>query len=123
MKPVLALSVVYPAGDWIRLGKKTLEIRQWSPESLPLRDLVIVQNKIRLSSSGITEDPDGEAVAIVDIESVADWQESQLAEACATYWEHGWKAWQLTNIRPLYSPTSVTAKLRIYPMEWPNSTP
>ncbi len=54
-----ALSVVAPAGDRIRTGQKTLEIRQWKPDGLPLRDLVIVQNTLRLSSNGITEDPNG----------------------------------------------------------------
>lgn len=60
MKSHPALSVIAPAGDLIRSGKKTLEIRQWIPESIPLRDLVIVQNKIRLSRDGVSDDPDGD---------------------------------------------------------------
>ena len=119
MKLYSALSVVYPAGDLIRSGEKTLEIRQWRPESLPLRDLIIVQNKIRLSSAGVTEDPEGEAVAIVDIDSVEDWREDQIAEACATYWEPGWTAWKLTNVRPLKGKASLPARLRIYAVEVP----
>lgn len=86
MKSYAALSVAVPAGDRIRSGKKTLEIRQWSPESVPLRDLVIVQNKTRLSSNGVTEDPHGEAVAIVDVESVEEWKENEVNEACVSYW-------------------------------------
>jgi hypothetical protein len=43
MKTHPALSVVAPAGDRIRSGKKILESRQWSPESVPLRYPVIVQ--------------------------------------------------------------------------------
>ncbi|MEG0488679.1 MAG: ASCH domain-containing protein, partial [Acinetobacter sp.] len=40
-----ALSIVAPAGQWVSEGKKTLEIRSWQPESLPLKDLLIVENK------------------------------------------------------------------------------
>lgn len=119
MKSHPALSVVAPAGDWIRSGRKTLEIRRWSPDSIPLRDLVIVQNQIRLSGDGMTEDPDGEAVAIVDVESVEEWKENEINEACATYWESGWKAWRLTNLRPLHLDGRYPARLKIYPIDLP----
>lgn len=116
-----ALSVVFPAGDLVRSGRKTIEVRQWTPETLPLRDLVIIQNQQRLSSNGITEDPDGRAVAIVDIESVEDWKEDQINEACASYWEPGWKAWLLTNVRPLELETPFLARLRIYSIVLPKN--
>ena len=119
MKTHPALSVVAPAGDLIRSGEKTLEIRQWSPDAVPLRDLVIIQNKIRLSSDGLTDDPDGKAVAIVDVESVEEWKESEINEACASYWESGWKAWQLVNVRPLYLDDRYPARLRIYSIDLP----
>lgn len=119
MKPSLALSVLAPAGNLIVSGKKTLEVRQWQPDLLPLRDLVIVQNTIRLSSGGVTEDPNGRAVALVDIEAVAAWRETQIAEACATYWEPGWMAWRISNLRPLKLEVRVPARLRIYPLDLP----
>jgi ASCH domain. len=115
-----ALSVVAPAGDNIHAGRKTLEIRDWVPEELPLRNLVIIQNRTRLSSNGITEDPDGEAVAIVDIETITDWQEEELEAACASHWEQGWKAWQLSNVRPLHLAERFPARLRIYNVELPD---
>lgn len=114
-----ALSVVAPAGDWIRDGKKTLEIRRWQPETMPLRNLVIVQNSIRLSSEGMTEDPDGTAVALVDVESVEAWREEDVEPACASYWEPGWLAWRLVNVRPLTPPLLCPARLRIYSVELP----
>jgi len=117
-----ALSVVAPAGELIRSGKKTLEIRTWVPEKLPLRNLLIVQNKIRLSSGGMIHDPDGEVVAIVDVETVADWIEAEMEESCATYWEAGWKAWRLTNLRPIYTPLPAPARLRIYSLEFPEAS-
>ncbi len=119
MKSHFALSVVAPAGDRIRSGEKNLEIRQWSPGSIPLRDLVIVQNKIRLSSVGVTDDPDGEIVAVVDIESVDEWKQHEMSEACASCWEPGWKAWRLSNVRPIYLKGRYPARLRIYSIELP----
>ncbi len=59
----MLLSVIAPAGDNIRAGKKSLEIRKWIPQDLPLTDLLIVQNDIKLSGSGIYEDPDEVHVA------------------------------------------------------------
>ncbi|MGF1656066.1 MAG: ASCH domain-containing protein [Verrucomicrobiales bacterium] len=117
MKSYFALSVLAPAGDRILAGEKTLEIRQWRPESLPLRDLVIVQNKIRLSSAGISEDLDGEAIAMVDVESVDDWKPHERSEACAAYWEPGWKAWRLSNVRPWSLKGAYPARLRVYTID------
>lgn len=114
-----ALSVVAPAGDWIRDGRKTLEIRRWQPEELPLRGLVIVQNKIRLGSDGIMEDLEGMAVALVDVESVEAWCEDESEPACASYWEPGWLAWRLVNVRPITPPLPCPARLRIYTVELP----
>lgn len=69
-----------------------------------MRDLVIVQNSIRLSSDDVTEDPGGQAVALVDVASVAAWREDEIEPACATYWEPGWLAWRLVDVRPIESP-------------------
>lgn len=114
MKSYAALSVVAPAGDRIRSGLKTLEIRSWRPDALPLRDLLIVQNNVRLSREGITEDPGGKIVAMIDIESVEEWREEELAASCARKWEPGWLAWRITNVRPVDYPDEVPARLRIY---------
>lgn len=114
-----ALSVVAPAGDWIQAGKKTLEIRRWQSEEVPLWGLVIVQNSIRLGSDGPAEDPNGMAVAIVDVESVAAWREDEIEPACASYWEPGWLAWRLVNVRPIEPPLPCPARLRIYSVELP----
>lgn len=54
-----ALSVVAPAGGWIREGRKTVEVRRWIPDVLPLLDLVIVENAMRLSAGGVSRDPEG----------------------------------------------------------------
>lgn len=119
MKPHSALSVLAPAGDLIRSGRKILEIREWSPESLPLRDLVIVQNQIRLSRDGVTDDPDGEVMAIVDVESVEEWKENEMNEACGSGWEAGWMAWRLSNVRPIHVDGRFPARLRVYPIDLP----
>lgn len=114
-----ALSVVAPAGDWIRAGKKTLEVRRWQPEELPLRGLVIVQNNILLGGNGPAEDPNGMAVALVDVELIAAWREDEVEPACAGYWEPGWLAWRLVNVRPITPAFPCPARLRIYSVELP----
>lgn len=63
-----ALSIVTPAGQSIVQGQKRLEIRSWQPEQLPLKDLVIVENKNYLNKAG--DEEAGMAVAIVDIKAV-----------------------------------------------------
>lgn len=118
-----ALSIVAPGGSRIRSGEKTLEIREWAPEKLPLLNLVIVQNKIRLSSDGITEDPEGEAVALVEVVSVDPWKESDLETSCGKFWEPGWLAWRLENVRALRFDCHFPARLRIYSIEMPETLP
>jgi len=119
MQKFSALSIVSPGGKRILEGKKTLEIRKWKPDVLPLNDLVIVQNENRLSSSGVSEDPNGLAIAVVDIMKVRDWKEDDLEASCGNYWEDGWLAWEIGNVRPLPFSYPVPAKLRIYNIELP----
>jgi hypothetical protein len=115
-----ALSVVAPAGDWIREGRKTLEVRRWMPEVLPLLDLVIVENATRLSATGVSRDPEGAAIAIVDVSHVTDWTNDQLDDACGSVWEEGWFAWHLTNLRRINPPVSAPAERRIYEIDLPD---
>ena len=114
MRKHFALSVVEPAGDLIRSGRKHLEVRRWKPAVLPLRDLVIVQNTRRLSSTGLREDPDGRAVALVDVVGVREWRKEDVDAAGATHWEAGWFAWELETIRAIDQGIAVPARLRIY---------
>ena len=55
---MLALSIVSPHGTNIASGKKTLEVRSWCHPSLPVRDLLIVENSVFLSLD-MSVDPDG----------------------------------------------------------------
>ena len=113
MKQYKALSILAPYGENIANGKKTLEIRKWKPDQLPLNDVVIIQNNIKLSEA-ITEDPDGKAVALVDIVKVESWRADQQHQACALFYEEGWLAWQITNIRKIYSKNKIKAARKIY---------
>ncbi|WP_335955761.1 ASCH domain-containing protein [Acinetobacter guillouiae] len=110
-----ALSIVEPFGRFIAEGQKKMEIRSWQPESLPLKDLVIVENK-----NYLTQDDDeeiGRAVAIIDIESIHPWTESELALAMASYWEKGYWAWVISNVRPIEKLIEVPAKRKIYAID------
>lgn len=110
---MLALSIVAPHGANIASGRKTIEVRSWRPEHLPLRNLLIVENRIFLTEEGQV-DPDGKAVALVDIEEVHAWQASELEAACAKHWEPGYWAWRLVNVRPISAAVRVVAQRKLY---------
>lgn len=114
-----ALSIVFPGGTKIRDGLKTLEVRRWQPDSLPLKDLLIVENFRRLSDD-LPEDPDGKAVAIVDITEIREWKRDDFEAAAASYWEPGWLCWKIENVRPVSSTAPIPAKLRIYDVDFPD---
>ncbi|MBR7736260.1 ASCH domain-containing protein [Acinetobacter nosocomialis] len=52
MQQFLALSVVAPNGTYIAQGIKTFEVLSWVPTELPLKDLLIVENKNFLINDG-----------------------------------------------------------------------
>ena len=101
-KTYSALSIVAPNGKRIANKLKTIEVRKWIPDQLPLRDLVIVENQNYLLNEG--DEDEGAAVVLVDIESVHEWQPHEFNEACANYWEEGYWAWVISNVRPIHTP-------------------
>ncbi|KAF1049543.1 ASCH domain-containing protein [Xylophilus sp.] len=115
---MLALSIVAPHGTNIACGRKTLEIRSWKPPYLPLRNLLIVENRILLVEEG-QSDPNATAVALVDVEEVHAWQPSERAAACSTKWTPGYWAWSLSNVRPLSGRVRVAARRKLYDVQIP----
>ncbi|MEO7068325.1 MAG: ASCH domain-containing protein [Rhodanobacter sp.] len=113
---MLALSIVAPNGANIAAGRKTLEIRSWRPPLWPLRDLLIVENRIFLSGEDQV-DPDGIAVAVVDVEAVRAWLPSELDAACATEWKPDLWAWHVTHVRPVRGMFSFAARRKLYEVE------
>ncbi len=112
-----ALSLVAPGGTWIREGRKTIEVRSWRPDPLVLTDLLIVQNRRRLDRATLSSDPDGEALALVDVILVRPWLSGDLSASCSQAWTEGYFAWELANVRPVHCDRPVTARLGIYPVE------
>lgn len=110
-----ALSIVFPSGQKIANGEKTLEIRSWIPDHLPLKDLVIVENRNFLNHD--SDEEEGIAIAIVDIEAVDLWTQDDINAACATYWDRGYYAWGLSNVRSIQRPIQTIAKRKIYEIE------
>jgi len=111
-----ALSVVSPSGSRIRKKRKTIEVRTWAPETLPLQDLLIVQNDTRLTDEA-PEDIAGRVVAIVDVLNVRPWTAEDLEASGATEFQEGYLAWELSNIRPLAYGQFVPAQLGLYELE------
>lgn len=59
----------------------------------------------------------GRAVAIVDIEAIHLWTENELELATASYWEDGYWAWEISNVRPIEKYIEVPAKRKIYAID------
>lgn len=115
LKQYTALSVVAPNAGRIVQGQKTLEVRSWHPEVLPLKDVVIVENQNLLLKDG--DEESGLAVALVDIEAVHAWRVDEVEAACASYWAEGYFAWMIANVRPFDQPIQVMAKRKLYLLE------
>jgi len=90
--PRLALSIVNPAVENILAGTKRVEIRSWHPPKIPMHDLVLVQNAIYRRQDG-QEDPDGIALALVDIVEVHDWTPEE-ARSQGKQWSAGYVCWE-----------------------------
>lgn len=112
----VAISIVSPHGSNIASGKKTIEVRSWQPPKLPIKNLMVVENSVYLTQEG-QSDPDGKAVALVDVWHVEPWLPSQVEAACSNGWQPGYFAWHLENVRPLAQPPCVSAKRKLYKVE------
>ena len=110
---MLALSIVAPNGANIAAGRKTLEIRSWRPPQLPLRNLLIIENQVFLTGADEV-DPEGIAVAVVDVDEVHAWQPYELAAACATEWKPDLWAWHVTHVRPVPGAFRLAARRKLY---------
>ena len=49
--------------------------------------------------------------------AVRPWLKSDMKDSCASYYEDGWLAWELSNIRQVDYPCNVPAKLRLYDLD------
>lgn len=114
---IKALSVVAPSGSLIACGEKTLEVRRWQPDITPDEDLLIIENRNYLYQDG-EEDPQGRAVALVRIKIVRKFEQTDIAAARASYYEDGWLAWELTDIRPVSYDQNIIAVRGIYQVEF-----
>ncbi|MGF1729906.1 ASCH domain-containing protein [Photobacterium kasasachensis] len=99
----------------IASGEKTLEIRSWKPDVIPMMDVALVQNKTPLHQDG-QEDPNGYVVAIIDIVGCKPWliEGSRRAGCDESEFTSGYLAWEISNIRKLSKQVNVTAKRKFY---------
>ncbi|HEV2571208.1 MAG TPA: ASCH domain-containing protein [Beijerinckiaceae bacterium] len=113
-----AVSIVKPGGSLIASGEKTIEVRRWQPDLSPTEDLLIVENEKFLHQDG-DKDDNGKAVAVVRVKLVRPFVRSDIKAACATSFEEGWLAWELTDIRPVRDEFAALAARRIYEVAFP----
>ncbi|WP_225933070.1 ASCH domain-containing protein [Pseudomonas sp. OE 28.3] len=109
--------MVRPSGGRIASGEKILEVRRWLPDLDPSEDLLIVENERFLHNDG-DEDDNGIAVAIVRVKAVRPFILADMQAACASYFEDGWLAWVLSDIRPVTPPVTIRAARGIYEVDF-----
>jgi len=119
-KNIKALSVVRPSGRRIASGEKTLEVRRWKPELTRFDDLLIVENGRFLHRDG-DHDEDGVPIAIVKVKAVRPFTLADMEAACASYFEEGWLAWELADVRPVHFSAHIIAARDIYEVDFPSS--
>jgi hypothetical protein len=112
-----AVSVLHPAGSRIATGEKTIEVRPWRPDLAPDEDVVIVETHRRLEAVDDT-DLNGRIVAVAKVKAVRPFTVSDIARACALFFQDGQLAWELTEVRPVRPPRGpVTAARKLYELD------
>lgn len=112
-----ALSIVRPAGTQIANGQKTLEIRRWKPEIRAGEEILLVENEHFLTADG--QEEDGTAVAIITLGEIREFRPEDIPQACASYYEDGWLAWEIKTINKIDNPFSVRAARKLYEIDDP----
>lgn len=107
--------MIKPYGDLIISGKKQIEVRSWYPKYLPMKNVVLVQNKNRLSSE--YEEELGFAIGIIDIEEYRNWDKNDLEKSCCDTFSEGYYAWIISNIRAFKEQIPVIAKRKLYEID------
>ncbi|EAA9210073.1 hypothetical protein LMC80_004232 [Salmonella enterica] len=115
-----ALSIVYPAVENILNGTKDVEIRSWMPSSLPMKDLILVENRRYLNDGEI--DTHAHARAMVDILSVREWTYEDYLNQPETVtigraWKPGYYIWLIGNVRKIKNEILCDAKKGIYEID------
>ncbi|WP_224372520.1 hypothetical protein [Pseudomonas putida] len=76
-----------------------------------------MENERFLHTDG-DEDDEGIAVAIVRIKAVRPFILADMQAACASYFEDGWLAWELSDVRPITHPVTIRAARGIYEVDF-----
>lgn len=100
-----------------RFWRESLEVRHWYPDLDPCEDLLIVESGRFLHREG-DEEADGTAVAIVRVKAVRPFVQADMQAACASYFEEGWLAWELSELRPVTHQVTVRAARGIYEVDF-----
>lgn len=84
----------------------------------PSEDLLIVENGRFLHREN-DHDDNGTSVAIVKVKAVRPFTLADTEAACASYFEEGWLAWELVDVRPVQFAERVLAARGIYEIDFP----
>lgn len=76
-----------------------------------------MENERFLHNDG-DENDNGIAVAIVRVKAVRPLILADMQAACASYFEDGWLAWELSDVRPVTHPVTIRAARGIYEVDF-----
>lgn len=115
-----ALSILRPAVENIINGSKLIEIRSWVPQTIPLYNVIIVQNHNYLSADDDVDE--GNAMAMVDFTAVTPWTYELFSKqnnetTLNKQWKPGYYIWTIENVRPFSTSIPCKAKKGIYTLE------
>ncbi|WP_036112406.1 ASCH domain-containing protein [Mangrovibacter sp. MFB070] len=110
-----ALSIVHPAGTQIASGLKTLEIRRWQPEVQAGEKILLVENEHFLTTDG--QEEAGRAVAVITLGEIRAFRREDIPQACASYYEDGWLAWEIKTVKKIDNPFSIRAARKLYEID------
>lgn len=105
-------SIVAPNARCIAETMKTLELRSWQHEQLPVKNLLIIENKNFLNHPE-AEEQEG-ALALIDVDSVHILKPHEVGAECASDCAECYFAWQLSNILLIKNHVEASAKRKIY---------
>lgn len=110
-----ALSIVRPAGTQIANGLKTLEVRRWTPEIRVGEEILLVENENFLTVDG--QEEAGKAVAVITLGKIREFRQEDIPQACASYYEEGWMAWEIRTVKKIEPPFSARAARKLYEID------
>ncbi|WP_226052879.1 hypothetical protein [Dickeya chrysanthemi] len=85
------------------------------PEIRAGEEILLVENEHFLTVDG--QENVGTAVAIITLGEIREFKREDIIQACASYYEDGWLAWEIKTIQKIENPFSILAARKLYEID------